>query len=451
MSRKNIDMVNGPLFKNVITYTIPIILTGVLQLLFNAADLIIVGRFCGSVSVAAVGATGSITNLIVNLFVGLSVGAGVTVAQAIGANDHKKTHRAVHTAIPIALVGGVILTIVGICFSETFLIWMGTPENVLPLSALYMKIYFAGVIFIMIYNFCSSILRAAGDTKSPLIFLTLAGIINVGLNVIFVTVLHLNVAGVALATTISQGVSAFLVVIALIKRDDSCQLHFSQLRFYKDEFLQMIKIGLPAGIQGSLFSISNVVIQSSINTFGDVFMSGNAAALNIEGFMFVALNAFHQTTLNFTGQNIGARNYRRAKNVFLVCLGSVFVIGLMVSLGVLFSGKFLLEIYLPNAPEAVEYGLLRLKWLCLSYCLLGMMDVSGGGLRGMGVSLAPMIISVVGVCGVRIGWIYTIFQIPEFHLPQYIYLSYTVSWGITFVAQTVTYFITYNKKKKLKQ
>lgn len=451
MAQKQIDMTRGPLFHNIISYTIPIMLTGFLQLLFNAADLIIVGQFCGSISVAAVGATGAITNLIVNLFIGLSVGTGVAVAQALGAENNQKVHRAIHTAIPTAIVGGVILTIVGVLFSETFLRWMDTPENVLPLSALYMKIYFAGIIFMMLYNFCASILRASGDTKSPLIFLTIAGVINVALNVVFVTVFDLNVAGVALATTISQAVSAILVVIALIKRTDACRLQFSKLRFYKDELLQIIKVGLPAGIQGSLFSISNVVIQSSINSFGEIVMSGNAAALNIEGFMFVCLNAFHQTALNFTGQNIGANQYKRAKKVFLLCMLSVFVIGLVVSISVYLLGPYLLKIYLPDSVEAVSFGMLRLKCLCLAYCLLGMMDVSGGGLRGMGVSFAPMVISVLGVCGIRIGWIYTVFQIPEFHTPEYLYMSYAISWGITFVAQTVAYFITYNKKKKLKQ
>lgn len=451
MAQKQIDMTRGPLFHNIISYTIPIMLTGFLQLLFNAADLIIVGQFCGSISVAAVGATGAITNLIVNLFIGLSVGTGVAVAQALGAENNQKVHRAIHTAIPTAIVGGVILTIVGVLFSETFLRWMDTPENVLPLSALYMKIYFAGIIFMMLYNFCASILRASGDTKSPLIFLTIAGVINVALNVVFVTVFDLNVAGVALATTISQAVSAILVVIALIKRTDACRLQFSKLRFYKDELLQIIKVGLPAGIQGSLFSISNVVIQSSINSFGEIVMSGNAAALNIEGFMFVCLNAFHQTALNFTGQNIGANQYKRAKKVFLLCMLSVFVIGLVVSISVYLLGPYLLKIYLPDSVEAVSFGMLRLKCLCLAYCLLGMMDVSGGGLRGMGVSFAPMVISVLGVCGIRIGWIYTVFQIPEFHTPEYLYMSYAISWGITFVAQTIAYFITYNKKKKLKQ
>lgn len=447
--RRTVDMTRGPLFRNIISYTIPIMLTGFLQLLFNAADLIIVGQFCGSISVAAVGSTSAITNLIVNLFIGLSVGSGVAVAQAIGANDQEKIHRGIHTAIPTALVGGVILTAVGVAFSETFLKWMGTPDNVLSLSAIYMKIYFAGIVFIMIYNFCAAILRAAGDTKSPLVFLAITGVINVALNVIFVTVFDLNVAGVALATTISQAVAATLVLLALIKRTDACKLHLSKIRFYKEEFLQIVKIGLPAGVQGSLFSISNVIIQSSINSFGEVVMSGNAAALNIEGFMFVGLNAFHQTALNFTGQNIGAKQYKRAKKVFLLCLGCVFVIGVIISIGVYLSAEYLLKIYLPDSADAVAFGLVRLKYLCLAYFLLGMMDVSGGSLRGMGVSVTPTVISVIGICGVRIGWIYTVFQIPEFHTPECLYLSYAISWVITFTAQTVAYFITYNKKKKI--
>ncbi len=451
MSKRNINMVSGPIFKNVISYTIPIIFTGILQLLFNAADLIVVGQFCGSISVAAVGATTSITNLIVNLFVGLSVGTGVAVAQAIGADNTQKVHRVVHTAIPTALVGGAILTVIGVAFSKTFLTWMSTPDDVLPLSALYMKIYFGGIVFMMIYNFCASILRAAGDTKSPLIFLTIAGFINVILNMIFVIFFDLNVAGVALATTISQGISAILVVIALLKRKDSCKLHLSQLRFYRDEFLQILKVGLPAGIQGSLFSISNVIIQSSVNSFGSAVVSGNAAALNIEGFIYIVLNAFHQTTLNFTGQNVGANNYRRAKKVFTICMICVFVIGIVLSFAMYIFGPQLLSIYITDSQEAIECGLVRISCLFIPYFLLGLMDVSGGGLRGMGVSVAPMIISVIGVCGFRIGWIYTIFQLPQFHTPEWLYHSYTISWGITFIAQTIAYFIIYNKRKKQKQ
>ena len=450
MKSRNRSMLQGPLFSNIVLYTIPIILTSLLQLLFNAADLVVVGRFCGSVSVAAVGATGSITNLIVNLFIGLSVGAGVSTAHGFGEHDAKAVHRTVHTALPTALVGGVVLTVVGVLFSETFLRLMDTPENVLKLSALYMKIYFCGMTFNMVYNFCASILRAAGDTRSPLIFLSIAGVVNVILNIVFVTLFHMNVAGVALATTISQGISAVLVVIALMRRDDACRLDLRRMRFYKPQLLKMIRIGLPAGIQGSLFSISNVLIQSSINSFGDVLMSGNAAASNIEGFAYVAINSFHQTSINYVGQNAGAKQYDRVYKTVLICLGCVVVIGL--SIGTLFVsfGKQLLSIYITDSAEAISYGMIRLVYICIPYFLCGLMDVTTGALRGLGASIAPMVICILGVCGFRIGWIYTVFQIPEFHTPECLYLSYTFSWALTFLIEFIVFIFVYRKRVKMK-
>ena len=275
MQKHSQSMLRGPLLPSIISYTIPLILTGLLQLLFNAADLVVVGRFCGSVSVAAVGATGAITNLVINLFIGFSVGAGVTVAHGLGAREEEAVHRTVHTALPTALLGGLLLTVIGVLFAEDLLIMMGTPESVLPLSALYMRIYFGGMVFNMVYNFVASILRAAGDTKSPLTFLTIAGVVNVILNVIFVTVFHMNVAGVALATTSAQAISAILVTITLMRRKDACRLYLKKMRFYKLQFLKIVRIGLPAGVQSSLFSISNVMIQSPINSFGEVVMSCN--------------------------------------------------------------------------------------------------------------------------------------------------------------------------------
>ncbi|MBQ3194237.1 MAG: MATE family efflux transporter [Oscillospiraceae bacterium] len=441
-------MLEGPLFLNIILYTVPIILTSILQLLFNAADLVIVGRFCGSISVAAVGATGSITNLMVNFFIGLSVGAGVTVAHGLGSREDSVVHNTVHTALPTALVSGVILTILGVSCSETFLKWMGTPETVLPLSAVYMKIYFAGITFTMVYNFCAAILRAAGDTKSPLIFLSLAGIINVALNVVFVTIFHMNVAGVALATTISQGISAALVVMALMKRTDACRLDWKKLRFHKIQLTKMLRIGLPAGIQSSLFSISNVLIQSSINSFGDVFMSGNAASGNIEGFVYASLNAFHQTAVNFIGQNAGAKQYRRVSKTLWICLASVAVTGLALGSLVYALGPTLLSVYITDSQEAIQYGMLRLSLICIPYFICGLMDVSTGALRGLGASFIPMLISVLGVCGIRIGWIYTIFQIPAFHTPQCLYISYPISWAVTFLCQMVAFIIIYRRTKK---
>ena len=448
MKRLNRNMLEGPLFLNIILYTVPIILTSILQLLFNAADLVIVGRFCGSISVAAVGATGSITNLMVNFFIGLSVGAGVTVAHGLGSREDSVVHNTVHTALPTALVSGVILTILGVSCSETFLKWMGTPETVLPLSAVYMKIYFAGITFTMVYNFCAAILRAAGDTKSPLIFLSLAGIINVALNVVFVTIFHMNVAGVALATTISQGISAALVVMALMKRTDACRLDWKKLRFHKIQLTKMLRIGLPAGIQSSLFSISNVLIQSSINSFGDVFMSGNAASGNIEGFVYASLNAFHQTAVNFIGQNAGAKQYRRVSKTLWICLASVAVTGLALGSLVYALGPTLLSVYITDSQEAIQYGMLRLSLICIPYFICGLMDVSTGALRGLGASFIPMLISVLGVCGIRIGWIYTIFQIPAFHTPQCLYISYPISWAVTFLCQMVAFIIIYRRTKK---
>jgi putative MATE family efflux protein len=441
-------MLSGPLFGSIVLYTIPIILTSLLQLLFNAADLVIVGRFCGSISVAAVGATGAITNLIVNLFMGLSIGAGVTVAHGLGSREDEVVHRAVHTALPAAIVSGLFLTVVGVSFSETLLAWMDTPETVLPLSALYMRIYFGGMCFTMIYNFCASILRAVGDTRSPLIFLSIAGVINVMLNVIFVTVFHMNVAGVALATVASQAFSAIAVVIVLMRRSDACKLELKKLRFYKAQMLKMIRIGLPAGIQGSLFSISNVLIQSSVNSFGDVFMSGHAAAGNIEGFVYACLNAFHQTAVNFTGQNFGARQYDRVKKILWICLGCVTVVGIVTGTAALAFGEQLLSIYITDSQEAIACGVLRMSYLCVSYFLLGMLDVSTGTLRGMGASVVPMIISVLGICGIRIGWIYSIFQIEAFHTPQCLYLSYPLSWVVTFAAQFVAFFILFRRHIK---
>ena len=443
--KKQKNMLSGPLFSNIVFYTIPIILTSVLQLLFNAADLVVVGRYCGSISVAAVGATGAITNLIVNLFIGLSVGAGVTVAHAIGGREEEAVHRTVHTALPAAVISGIFLTIVGVSCSGYFLRLMGTPENVLPLSTVYMRIYFSGITFTMVYNFCAAILRAAGDTKSPLIFLLISGVVNVVLNVIFVHQFHMNVAGVALATIISQAISAVLVVIALMRRTDACRLTLSKMRFYKAQLLKMLRIGLPAGIQSSLFSISNVIIQSSINSFGDVMMSGNAAAGNIEGFLYATVNAFHQTAVNFIGQNTGAHQFKRAKKTLWVCLGCVCVVGLAGGLAFYALGPKLLAIYITDSAEAISLGMLRMQIMCLTYFLCGVMDVSTGALRGMGASVSSMILSVLGVCGIRIGWICTIFQVSRFHTPLWLYISYPISWTVTFLAQFAAFIIVYRR------
>ena len=441
-------MLEGPLLPSIILYTIPIILTSLLQLLFNAADLVIVGRYCGSVSLGAVGATGSITGLIVNLFVGLSVGAGVTVAQGIGAGDHQEVQRTVHTSLPTAFVCGVIMTVVGICCSEPLLKLLDTPESVLPLSASYLKIYFAGMTFAMVYNFAASILRAAGDTKSPLVALSLAGVLNVGLNILFVTAFQMNVAGVALATTISQGVSAVLAVIALMRRHDACRLHLKRMRIYREQLWKIIRIGLPAGIQNSLFAVANVLIQSAINSFGDVLLSGSSAASNIEGFAYVCINAFHQTAVNFTGQNVGARQMKRVSRIAWMCLICVTVVGGVVGVLAYGLGPQLLSIYITDSPEAIAYGMRRLACICLPYFLAGIQEVATGILRGLGASMAPMAIAVVSICAFRIGWIATVFQIPQFHTPECLFLSFPISWGINFVFQMAAYVVVYRRRLK---
>ena len=442
------DLTEGPLLKKIILYTIPIILTGILQLLFNAADLVVVGRYCGRVSVAAVGATGAIINLIVNLFIGLSVGAGVTVAHGLGAGRFEDVRRTVHTAIPTAIVSGLLLTGVGVLGSRTFLSLMGTPDNVIGLSSVYMQIYFCGITASMIYNFGSAILRAAGDTKSPLFFLTAAGILNVLLNLFFVIVLKMNVAGVALATALSQVLSAALVIRALMKRGDACKLKLREIKIYGRQLVKIIRIGFPAGIQGSLFSISNVIIQSSVNLFGSVVMSGNAAAQNIEGFVYISMNSVSQTALNYAGQNHGAGNFDRIKKIMFACLGLAFGAGVSLGgLSVIFA-RPLLSIYITDSEEAIKYGVIRLTFICLPYFLCGIMDVATGMLRGIGSSIAPMCITVAGVCGFRILWIYTVFQMPEYHSLEILYSSYMISWTMTFAIESAVFWLMLRHMKK---
>ena len=449
MKRYQKSMLQGPLLPNIISYTIPLMLTGFLQLLFNATDLVVVGQFRGSASLAAVGATGSISNLVVNMFIGLAVGVSVAIAHGMGGHEDAQVHRTVHTAIPTALVSGVILAVIGVTMSEQFLIWMGTPEEILPLSSLYMRIYFCGMPFNMVYNFSASILRASGDTKSPLIYLTFAGVINVILNIVFVTVFHMNVEGVALATIIAQAISAFLVVRALMRKTDACKLDLRKIRFYKAEFLRILRLGLPAGIQGSLFSISNVLIQSSINSFGDVFMSGNAAASNIESFIYIAMNAFYQTCVNFIGQNVGARQYKRVMKIFGLCTACVAIVGLALSTLVYTFGPTLLKIYINDSAEAIQYGMIRFAFVGMPYFICGLMEVSTGALRGMGASFMPMVISVLGICAFRVGWLATIFQVPEFHTQQCLLISYPISWVLTTAAQALCFLWVYQKHTKI--
>jgi putative MATE family efflux protein len=340
----------------------------------------------------------------------------------------------------------VILSILGVAFSSAMLQLMQTPEAVLSLSSLYMKIFFSGMTFNLLYNFAAAILRAAGDTKGPLIYLSISGVANAVLNVFFVTVFHMNVDGVALATIISHALSAVLTVGALIRRTDNCRLELKKMRFYKSPLLKILRIGLPAGIQSGLFSLANVIIQSSINSFNNTaLMSGFGAAGNIEGFLYVSMNAFSQTSTTYVGQNFGAQKFKRVKQATLTCLACVFAVGLSLGLLIYAFGQPLLSIYIADSPEAIRYGISRMACLCIPYFLCGMMDVTTGSIRGMGVSLVPMIITIVGACGLRILWVYTIFQIPQYHTPTGLYLAFPVTWAVTFLAQLVAFFLNYNR------
>ena len=445
-SKYEIDMCNGPLFMKILTFSIPLMLSGILQLLYNAADVIVVGRYAGSTALAAVGSTGSLTNLIISVFMGLSVGTSVIVAQYYGAEKWDNVSKVVHTAIATSIVSGVLVSIIGIGMAKILLTAMDTPADVLDQATLYIRIYFAGMPASMLYNFGSSILRATGDTKRPLVFLTIAGIVNVILNLIFVIAFGMGVAGVAVATVISQIISAVLIVLCLLKLDGPCKLKIKEIKLHKDEFIRIMKIGLPAGIQGSIFSMSNVLIQSSVNSFGSAVMAGNSAAANIESFIYVSMNAIYQTALSFTGQNAGAQKYRRIRRVFGICALLVTIIGIGLGLLAQVFGETLLGIYAPGNTEVIRYGMIRLTIITSTYFTCGMMDVLVGMLRGIGTSLIPMLVSIIGVVGARITWVYTVFA---WHRElQTLYMSYPISWTLTAVIHLIFYFIMQRKLER---
>lgn len=440
-----IDMCNGPLFGKIMIFYIPLMLSGILQLLFNAADIVVVGRFAGNEALAAVGSTGSLTNLLVNIFMGLSVGANVLVARFYGANQKDELREMIQTAMATALAGGAILIFVGFFLAKPALGLMGTPEDVISHSVLYMRIYFAGMPFMMVYNFGSAVLRAVGDTKRPLYYLLIAGVANVLLNLVFVIVFHMGVAGVAAATVASQAISAALVVRCLVQTDGVYRLVLEGIRIVPDKLIKMIQIGVPAGMQGALFSVSNVLIQSSVNSFGSVAMAGNTAGSNIEGFVYTAMNAFHQATISFCGQNYGARKYKRIGKVLLICELMVVAVGVLMGNAAYLFGGTLLKLYTVD-PQVIAYGILRMKIISVPYFLCGMMDVAVGALRGMGYAIMPMLVSLTGACLFRVVWIYTIFQ--RYHTLECLYYSYPISWFLTFAVHLVCFTIVYRKVLK---
>ncbi len=437
-----IDMCHGPLLGKILVFYIPLMLSGILQLLFNAADIIVVGQFAGNESLAAVGSTGALINLIINLFIGLSVGANVLVARYYGANQQTELKEMVQTAIATSVISGILLVFVGFFVAKPALTLMGTPDDVVGQSVLYMRIYFAGMPFMMAYNFGAAVLRAVGDTKRPLYYLLIAGIANVILNLIFVICFSMHVAGVATATVISQAISAVLVIRCLLKTDSVYKLELKGIKISMDKFGKMFKIGLPAGVQGALFSISNVLIQSSVNSFGSVAMAGNTAGSNIEGFVYTSMNAFYQSAISFCGQNYGAKEYKRVGKALFICEVLVILVGLLLGNGAYLAGGTLLKLY-SSDPEVISYGILRMRYISVIYFLCGMMDVMVGGLRGIGYSIMPMLVSLTGACLFRIVWIYTIFQ--EVRTLPCLYISYPISWILTFSVHLICFLIVYKK------
>ncbi len=424
------DMCSGPILRKMLMFALPLMLSSILQLLFNAADIVVVGKFAGDNSLAAVGSNTALINLLTNLFIGLSIGANVVAARHYGAKAWDDLRRTVHTAMLLSMLSGALLLVLGVIGAEQMLIWMQTPEEVLPLATVYLRIYFLGMISTMVYNFGSALLRAVGDTKRPLYFLLCAGIINVILNLLFVIGFQMDVMGVAIATVISETVSALLVLRCLVKEKGGIHLELRAMRIDRKKMLQILRIGLPAGFQGVVFALSNVVIQSSVNIFGNIVVAGNSAAANLEGFVYMAMNAFYQTTLSFVSQNYGAGEQKRINRIVLLGEACVIVTGTLLGNMVVFFGNDLLQIY-SNNPEVIAAGMVRLHYISMIYALCGIMDVMAGALRGIGYSIMPMIVSIVGVCVLRLIWLATVFQIPEFHKIETVYLSYPVTWILT--------------------
>ena len=439
------NMCEGPLAGKMLIFTIPLMFSGILQLLFNAADTIVVGRYAGSQALAAVGSTTSLINLLVNMFMGLSVGANILISRYYGAKREEDIRETVHTSITVAALGGVLLAVLGNTFAKPMLVLMGSPADVVDLAAIYVKIYFMGMPVIMVYNYGAAILRAIGDTKRPLYYLTIAGVVNVILNLFFVVKLEMSVAGVALATVISQCVSVVLLLRCMCQMEGSCRLEFKKLGIHKEKAVLLLRHGLPAGLQGSVFSFSNVLIQSSINSFGSIAMAGSSAAANIEGFIYTAMNSFQQTALCFTSQNLGGGKHDRITKVLRNSILMVSFVGIVMGCGCYLFGEELLSVY-SSDPEVIYYGLIRFRWIGIPYFLCGIMDALVGMLRGLGYAIVPMAVSIIGACGFRIVWIATVFA--RFHSLDVLFSSYGISWILTGGTHFICFMIVWGRLKK---
>ncbi len=425
-----IDMCNGSLWDKILIFALPLMASSILQLLFNAADVVVVGRFAGKEALAAVGSNTALINLMVNLFVGLSVGTNVVVARDLGAGDQDSVRRSVHTSITLAAISGTALMIFGVVMVRQILTWMSSPTDVIDLATVYLRIYFFGMPALIVYNFGAAILRSEGDTKRPLYYLTAAGVVNVCLNLFFVIVLGMDVAGVGLATVISQYISSGLVLRCLMKDDGPLHLDLRKLGLDRQVVMRILQVGLPAGLQGVVFSMSNVIIQSALNSFDDaVLVAGSSAGNNIEGFVYAAMNSFFQSAITFIGQNYGAGKTKRVDRCAVLCVGYAMLTAAILGNLAYHFGEQLVSIYAPGEPEVAKWALVRMSFICRMYPICGFMDTMAGVLRGIGYSVGPMVVSIMGGCVLRLAWVATVF--PVYHAPASLFCSYPVTWSAT--------------------
>ena len=436
-NKYEIDMCNGSIMDKLISFSLPLMLSGILQLMFNAVDIVVVGRFSGSQALAAVGSTTALINIFTNLFIGISLGANVLAARFYASGKEKEMSETVHTAITLALISGIIMAGVGLLLAKWALWLMGTPSDVIELSTLYMRIYFCGMPFFMLYNYGAAILRAVGDTKRPLVFLIISGVANAGLNMILVIIFHMGVAGVGIGTVISQLISCVLVLRCLYKSEGCYQLRFSKLRIQKVYLRQIFQVGIPAGIQSTVINFSNALLQSSVNSFGSTAMAGYTAANNILGFLYASVNAVTQACMSFTSQNYGVGKYKRMDRVLINCLILSVVISGVLGCGSYAFGTEILKVYTED-PKVIQCGLEILSMTTVTYFLCGIMDLFPGALRGMGRSGVPMILSIIGTVGTRIVWIFMLF--PQHRSLKFLFISYPASWLFTIVMQVICFF-----------
>lgn len=430
-------MCSGSIMDKLISFALPLMISSILQLMFNAVDIIVVGRFSGSQALAAVGSTTALINVFTNLFIGISLGTNVLAARFFAAGKAKEMSETVHTSVLLAIISGVIMACAGVLFSKTALTFMGTPSDVIGQSSLYMRIYFLGMPFFMLYNYGAAILRAIGDTKRPLIFLIFSGLINAGMNMILVILFHLGVAGVAIATIFSQMISCVLVLRCLWMAEGSYQLRFSRLAIRKYYLKQIFQVGIPAGIQSTVINFSNVLLQSSVNSFGSVAMAGYTAANNIFGFLYAAVNSVTQACMSFTSQNYGAGKYRRMDRVLINCIILTVSVSLVLGGGAFLFGSEILKIYTEN-EEVIQCGVEILSYTTVTYFLCGLMDLFPGPMRGVGYSAVPMLLSVIGTVGSRVLWIFCIF--PHHRTLSFLFLSYPLSWIFTIILQVICFY-----------